>query len=147
MDWKVACYIPMVLWGFYLVFGSLANNIHGPRVSMVAEATAMMAMAGVMLLMGGTADFRKVTQASLVFVILMAILSAVGLGIQFYAFSIAPPDKQGAVGMISGMFPVVGSILFSIMGTLKLQGGAPMSGRQWLAVATGALTLWLAGSK
>lgn len=143
MSWQMWSFVPMLMWGGYLVLASKAIALHGERVTMVFEAGAMVLVALWMVTTSGVGDFSRVTRLSLAFVIGMALLSAVGLAIQFYAFSIAPRDKQGMVGMINGLFPVVGCLLFAALPRLGIEGGAPMTSRQWLGLATGILTLWL----
>ena len=143
MDWKVASVIPMVMWAFYAVFASLASNAQGEKLTMVFESAAMLLVGVVVLMTTTAADFSRATSLSMAQASAMGLLSAGGIVLQLYAFRVAPIDKQGAVVMISCMFPVLSVVIFHMMSKLDFQGGASATPRQWLGVAMGAVALWL----
>ncbi|KKT81769.1 MAG: hypothetical protein UW79_C0015G0008 [Candidatus Yanofskybacteria bacterium GW2011_GWA2_44_9] len=147
MDWRIVSAAPCVLWAIYVVFGSLANRAHGEKVSMVIEAVAMAFVGVVVLLSAGFSDFKRATVISISQASIMALASAIGLLVQFYAFRVAPAHQQGMVAMIGGMYPVLAVALFHGMYLLNISGGISASPRQWLGVACGALTLWLVSGK
>lgn len=143
MDWRLVSMAPLFMWALYLVFASLASNAHGEKVTMAVEALAMMVVAGGVLVFSGVSEFRRATPLSLTFAGIMGMMSALGVLVQFYAFRIAPPDQQGVVGMLGGMYPILGVVIFYGMAKFGLAGGSVLSLRQWLGVACGALALWL----
>jgi len=147
MDWRFFSAVPFVLWVFYAVFSSLANKAHGEKVTMAVEALAMVIVASVVLLIAGINDFRQATTRSLTYAGILAFCSAVGVLSQFYAFKIAPPGQQGAVGMIGGMYPILAVLIFYGMYLASIEGGANLSSRQWLGVLGGAMSLWLVSGK
>ncbi len=143
MDWKIASVIPMVMWAFYAVFASLASNAQGEKLTTAFESAAMLLVGVVTLMTATTADFTRATPLSMTQASVMGLLSAGGIVLQLYAFRVAPIDKQGAVVMISCMFPVLSVVIFHAMAKFDFQGGAAASPRQWLGVAFGAVALWL----
>lgn len=147
MDWRLVSAGPLVMWAFYVIFGSMATKIHGEKVSMVVEGIAMMAVAIGTLVFSGVGDFQRATPVSLIYAVIMAAMSALGLLIQLYAFRIAPQDQQGVVAMIGGMFPMLAAILFFAMFRFGIAGGSSLTLRQWVGVACGVLALWLVSVK
>ncbi|MBI2064090.1 MAG: hypothetical protein HYT65_03850 [Candidatus Yanofskybacteria bacterium] len=143
MDWRIVSLGPLVMWAIYVVFGSLASNAHGEKVTMLFESAAMMIVGVAVLCVYGISDFSKVSVLSMTQASIMGLMSALGVLAQLYAFRIAPSDKQGMVAMICGMFPILAVVLFHAMHTLKISGGVQAGPRQWLGVACGALALWL----
>ena len=147
MDWRVVSMGPFFMWALYAVFGSLANKAHGENVTMVFEAGAMVLVAGVALIMAGLGDFGRVTTSSMTYAVIMGLMSALGVLVQFYAFRIAPVDQQGTVAMLGGMYPILAVILFYGMYVAGISGGSVLVSRQWLGVVFGAIALWLVSGK
>lgn len=143
MDWRLISAAPLIMWAFYVIFGSMASRIHGEKVTMVAEGVAMMAVAIGTIAFAGMGDFRQVTPTSLTYAAIMGLMSALGVLVQLYAFRITSQDQQGAVAMIGGMYPMLAAILLFAMFRLGIAGGSPLTLRQWVGVACGALALWL----
>ncbi|MBI4094952.1 MAG: hypothetical protein HY435_02040 [Candidatus Liptonbacteria bacterium] len=134
------------MWALYAVFGSLSSKANGERVTMAAEAGAMVAVAMFAFRAGDVSDFRRVTALSAIFMIVTGLMSAAGVLTQFYAFRIAPQNHQGTVAMLGGMFPVLGFAILDLMHRVGIPGGSPGSSRQWIGVALAALGLWFVGS-
>ncbi len=147
MDWRVISLFPLVMWALYSIFASLASNAHGEKVTMVFEALAMVVVAVIVIIMGGISDFGRVTKMSCAQASIMGLMSAGGIAIQFYAFRIAPVEKQGSVVMITCMFPILAVAMFHFMSTFKIAGGSACTTRQWIGVALGAIALWLISGK
>ena len=143
MDWRLVSAGPLIMWAFYVIFGSMASRIHGEKVSMVVEGIAMMAVAIGTIAFAGVSDFRQATPTSLIYATIMGTMSALGVLVQLYAFRIAPQDQQGTVAMIGGMFPMLAAVLLFAMFRLGIPEGSSLTLRQWAGVACGALALWL----
>lgn len=139
MDWKLASFTTLALWGSYMIFGSKATEIHGEKVSMMFEGVAMFAIALIVIITadGGLHDFGKVTLKSFIFAATMGLMSAGGLYIQLYALRIAP-SQIPLIALITGMWPAVTVALVCI-----LRLGNPLLPRQWAGVglATAGLAL------
>src|SRR3989344_5488586 len=101
---------------------------------MVFEAGAMVLVAGVAIIMAGLGDFGRVTTVSMTHALIMGLMSAFGVLVQFYAFRIAPTDQQGTVAMLGGMYPILAVVLFYGMYVAGIQGGSTLVFRQWLRV-------------
>lgn len=147
MNWKIASVIPMVMWAFYAVFASLASNAQGEKLTMAFEAAAMLLVGVVTLMTANAEDFSRATSLSMAQASAMGLLSAGGVMLQLYAFRIAPVEKQGAVVMISCMFPILAVVIFHLMAKLEFQGGSVATSRQWFGVVLGGVALWLISSK
>lgn len=147
MDWRVVSIGPLFMWALYVVFGSLANKAHGEKVTMAVEAGAMVLVAGAVLLTAGLGDFRRVTTVSMAHAVIMGLMSALGVLVQFYAFRIAPVDQQGTVAMLGGMYPILAVVLFYGMYVAGINGGSALAPRQWLGVVFGVVALWLVSGK
>ena len=143
MDWRLVSAGPLIMWAFYVIFGSMASRIHGEKVTMVVEGIAMMAVAIGTIAFAGVGDFRQATPTSLTYAAIMGLMSALGVLVQLYAFRIASQDQQGAVAMIGGLYPMLAAVLFFAMFRLGISGGSSLTFRQWAGVACGALALWL----
>jgi len=137
MDWKLASFAALGLWATYMIFGTEAGKIHGEKVNMCLEASAMVAVAVTALLSGGLSDFARVTPKSFAFAALMGLMSAGGLYVQLYAMRIAPQEIS-LIALISGMWPVATVVLVAI-----LRMGNPLLPRQWLGVAFAGIGLAL----
>ena len=133
----------MIMWSIYAIFGSLASKMHGENVNISVEGIVMMAVAIGTIAFVGVGDFQKATPLSLGFAVIMGLMSALGLLLQFYTFRIASVEQQGIVVMIGGMYPILAVVLFYGMFRLGMSSGATLSSRQWAGVACGALALWL----
>lgn len=143
MDWRLVSSGPLVMWAFYVVFGSMATKIHGEKVTMVAEGVAMMAVTIGTIAFAGVGDFQRATPTSLTYAVIMGMMSALGVLVQLYAFRIAPQNQQGVVAMIGGMFPILAAILLFAMFRFGMPEGSPLTLRQWAGVICGVLTIWL----
>ncbi|MDB5254362.1 MAG: hypothetical protein JWL80_428 [Parcubacteria group bacterium] len=147
MDWRAASLASFVMWGGYAVLGSVASNAHGEKVNIAIEAVAVSLVAAIVVARVGLGEFAKATPTSLTQASMMGLLSACGLLAQFYAFRVAPDDKQGTVVMISCMFPILAVAIFHVMGVLHITGGALATTKQWLGCAFAAIGLWLVSVK
>lgn len=147
MDWRTASFASFVMWSGYAVLGSLASNAHGEKVNMAIEAVAMSLVAALVVARVGLIEFSKATPVSLAQASMMGLLSACGLLAQFYAFRVAPVDKQGAVVMISCMFPILAVMIFHLMGVLHITDGALATSKQWAGCVCAAIGLWLISGK
>lgn len=143
MDWKLVALIPLIAWALYSVFGSLASNAHGEKVTTCLYVLCELVVVTIWLAITGVEDFKKVTRISMAQGLIMGLAAVIGLVTQLYAFRIAPNDKQGVVSMLGGMFPVLAVVLFFFMFKFKFAGGTPMSLHQWLGVTCTVLGLWL----
>ena len=143
MDWRIVSIMPMILWAFYAVFGSLASRGQGENLTMVFEAGAMLVIGIFALSRMRAGEFQMASMSSMTFAALMGICSALGVLVQLYAFKVAPATEQGTVVMLGGLFPVLALIIFHLMSMVGIAGGSPASSRQWLGVVFAVLALWL----
>ena len=127
MNWKIACFVALVMWSAYGFFGERAGKIHGEKINLLFETLAFIILA-LIAIVSGIGDFKKVTTESAVNASVMAFLSAGGFWFILYAFKAVPQQETFLVLLISGMFPVMAAVISNFL-------IEPLSIQQWLGVA------------
>jgi uncharacterized membrane protein len=136
VGWRAASFLTLALWGSYGIFASRANVIHGEKVTMAFEAAAMVLIAIASLAVYGASDISKITSASAMHASIMALMSAGGLYIQFYAFRHGGASNMSLIIVITGSFPVITVVLGQLMGIY-------LTTHQWIGVAMVSIGLVL----
>lgn len=127
MNWKIACFVALVMWSAYGFFGERAGKIHGEKVNMIFETLAFILLA-LIAAVSGLGDIKKVTTDSAIHASVMGLLSAGGFWFVLYAFKVVPQQETFLVLLISGMFPILAAVISNFI-------IAPLSIQQWLGVA------------
>jgi len=139
MTWIIATLITTILWGSYSIFGEKATSIHGEKVSFVFEILGMLIVACVVFgTLGGFADFKKMTSASVMNAVIMGLMVSAGTFTLLYAMRTAPSINQfPLIIVIAGFYPIITAILSYFF------LGSRLSLIQWIGIALAGVALLL----
>lgn len=148
MSWLVLSLVVLALWAGYPIVGSLAINIHGEKMTMLAEACVFMIIA--IYVIGGDVktELAKVTPRSAGLAIAMALMSGIGLYLQLVAFRKAP-EQVGLIALITSLWGVLAIVITTLIIVLLsrpewVSGAVAMSGLQMIGVAVTTVGLVMA---
>jgi drug/metabolite transporter (DMT)-like permease len=60
MNWKIACFVALVMWSVYGFFGERAGKVHGEKINLLFETLAFIILA-LVAIVSGIGDFKRVT--------------------------------------------------------------------------------------
>lgn len=136
MGWRAYSLFCLFCWSIYAIFGNRATAVHGPKISLIFEALGFLILAMLAGVTGGLHDFSKITPASCVNAVLMAVASASGFYFLLQAFSAASDRDAPLIVMITGAYPMVTVVLMRLHGT-------HLTGIKWVGVGIVAVGLLL----